>query len=486
MASKDLIGLTLVLFAIVAVTLTCCVSRRARDVAFFLMTALAAVSDKLDINFDSHYWYRGTTRGFEYSVMDVLAVGVLAGSVLFPRPGEKRWFWPAGLGFMLLYFAYAGANVACADPKIYGLFELSKILRGLVFFLAAAMFIRGERELAILVLALCCVICFEGAMALRQRLLMGVYRVTGSIFDPNSFSMYLCTVSPILVAAATSTLPKWLRWFAIVAIGAASISIVLTLSRAGIPIFAFIMLGAAALCVSWRVTLGKIAVGALVLICGGVLLCKQWYLIEARWTGDSLTREYEDPNKFESRGYYLRLARVIVADHPLEGVGLNNWSYWVSKKYTAFVPPYQPDEDYDDLTYAPSKELLPSFLYAAPAHNLAALTVGELGLPGLLIFTLVWMRWFQMGARFLWPRVADSTKRLGVGLFFCAGGIFLQSITEWVYRQEHIFITFHILLGTLAALYWLKKRELHSAKCEWPEAQEEPEPEPLPYETAVA
>jgi len=70
---------------------------------------------------------------------------------------------------MFLFFAYACGNVACADTKIYGLFELSKILRGLVFFLAAAMFVRGERELSILVLALGCTVCYEGALAVRER-----------------------------------------------------------------------------------------------------------------------------------------------------------------------------------------------------------------------------------------------------------------------------------------------------------------------------
>ena len=482
MATKDIIGFALLLFAVPASVIACCVSQRARDAAFFLIIGMAAVAYKLDVNFFSHFWYRGTTRGFEFSVMDVLAIGVLAGSVLFPRPGETRWFWPASLGLMLLFFAYACGNVAFADPKIYGLFELSKMLRGFVFFLAAAMFVRGERELSILVLALACAACFEGAMAVKQRLLGGIYRVAGTLDDPNSFSMYLCTISPLFVAAATSTLPKFVRRFSMLAIAAAAVSIVLTLSRAGIPIFAFIMVGAAMFCVTWRLTPKKTAGLALVALAVCVLLGKQAYLIEARWSHDSLEKEYEDPNKFESRGYFLRLAKVIMDDR-FFGVGLNNWSYWVSKKYGAQLG--TPYEDYDDLTYVPSKELLPEFHYAAPAHCLLALTLGELGVPGLVIFSLVWLRWFQMGASFLWPRVPEATCRLGVGIFFCTCGIFLQSITEWVYRQEHIFITFHILLGALAALYWLRKQKSkpHDLEREFCEPLKEGQSQ---YEPAIA
>lgn len=483
MATKDIIGIALLLFAIPTSVAVCCFSQRLRDAAFFLMLALAPLAHRLDLNFLSHYWYRGTTRGLEVSVMDVLAIGVLAGSVLFPRPGEKRWFWPAGFGLMILFFVYACGNVIGADPKIYGLFELSKMLRGLIFFLAAAMFVRGERELSILVVALACAVCFEGALAAKERLLGGIYRASGTLNDPNSFSMYLCTLAPMFVAAATSTLPKFVRWFSSLAIAVATVSIVLTLSRAGLVIFPFIMLGTAAFCASWQLSPKKIAAVALAALAVGALVAKQAYLFEARWAHDSLAKEYDDPNKFESRGYYLRLAGVIMDDR-FFGVGLNNWSYWVSKKYGAQVG--TPYEDYDDLTYAPSKEALPAFHYAAPAHCLAALTVGELGWPGLLIFFgLVWPRWLQMGVSFLRPRTAEATRRIGVGLFFCTCGIFLQSITEWVYRQEQIFITFHALIGALAALYWLKKQQTKQPELDdqWQEPLETERPE---YETAIA
>ncbi len=480
---KDLIGLSMLFAATLGGVAVTGVSLRARELAFFLMIAFTAITFKLDVNFDSHYWYRGTTRGLEVSLVDVLAWSVLFSSILFPRPNQPRWFWPAGLAWILLFFGYACISVLFfSDPKIYGVFELSKMLRGILFFLAAAWFVRSERELAILVFALGCAVCFEGAIALKQRILDGLYRAPGTIDDPNSFSMYLCTVSPIFVAAATSTLPKWLRWFSVAAIAAATISIVLTLSRAGLPIFAFVMLGATFCCVSWRITLKKFAVGALVVLASIGLIYKQWNLIEARWSGDSLAREYLGKNQVDSRGYYLRLARVIEEDR-FFGVGLNNWSYWVSKKYAAAVLPYEADEDYDDLTYAPSKQLLPSFHYAAPAHNLGALTLGELGVPGLILFSFVWLRWFSMGVGFLWPRVPDAMRRLGIGILFGMGGAFLQSMTEWVFRQTHIYLTFHAMLGALAALCWCKrnsKRQSHELAMQPAQTEDTFEYEPEP------
>ena len=455
MEAKDLIALALLLLAIPTGIIVATFSQRARDAAFFVMVAATVITDRIDVNFLSHYWYRGTTRGLEFSLVDVLAISVFVGSLLMPRPRNSRLYWPASFGLMLLFLLYAGFSVMFSDPKVYGVFELSKMVRGLFFFLAAAMYVRSEREIRVLVLALCCAVCFEGVWALKQRLIDGIARVPGTLDHENSLSMYLCLVSPIFVAAATSSLPKLLRVLSIVAIGAASLTIVMTISRAGIPIFALVMLGATAFCASWRVTPKKLFATALVVLCVAGLFFKTWPRLNERFAGDSFKDEYLDDQQ-EGRGYYLRLAMAIM-DDKFFGVGLNNWSYWVSKKYSAMVVGRSYD-DYDDLhTDKPDDETVENLVWAAPAHNLAALTVGELGVPGLLLFTLLWGRWFQMGLRFLFKRSPEAMHRLGVGLFFGLCGIFLQSLTEWTFRQTHIFLTFNVLVGTLASLCYAKR-----------------------------
>jgi hypothetical protein len=379
---------------------------------------------------------------------------------------------------MLLFFVYAGLAGVASEPRLYGLFELSKMLRGLVFFLAAALFVRSQREVAILVFALCCALSFEGAVAIKQRYVDGVHRVSGSLDHPNSLSMYLCMASPLLVAAATSTLPKLLRWFSVGGIALASVGILLTISRAGIPIFAVVMFGAAAMCTSWRITPKKIAGMALIALCLTGLVFKSWDMLKARYAEATFEEEYLD-EKVEGRGYYLRLAKAIMEDR-FFGFGLNNWSYWVSKSYGAKVG--TPYEDYDDHAGDSDKDKVADMNFAAPAHNLGALVVGELGVPGLMLFALLWLRWFQMGASFLWKRTPLAIHRLGVGILFGTGGIFLQSVTEWTYRQTHIYLTFHLLLGTLASLYWLKRK----LKRRQIEVRAMPEENPVHYETVGA
>src|SRR5437868_5214916 len=159
MAQKDLIGLLLAAVGIFGGVIAATASKRLRDIFFVVMIVLAPMTEDWDINFVSRDFYRGTTRGFEFSLVDILSISLLASAILAPRREQSRGFWPASLGFMLLFFFYACFNVAMAEPKIFGLFELSKIVRGLTIFLAVAFFVRSERELRLFVLALGVVVC---------------------------------------------------------------------------------------------------------------------------------------------------------------------------------------------------------------------------------------------------------------------------------------------------------------------------------------
>src|SRR6185503_13483667 len=129
----------------------------------------------------------------------------------------------------------------------------------------------------------------------------------------------------------------------------------------------------------------RIIATALVGLCIAGLSFKTWDSLKGRYAEATFKDEYLDDQQ-EGRGYYLRLAKVIVADK-FFGVGLNNWSYWVSKKYGEMVG--RPYDSYDELgSSRPDDQTVEELVWAAPAHNLAALTVGELGVPGLIIFGL--------------------------------------------------------------------------------------------------
>jgi len=464
MERKDQIGMLLLLGSAFGGIVLTSLSHRLRDIFFFLMVTLSAVTEYIDINFVSREWYRGTTCGYEVSLVDVISLSVLAGSLIRPRPGEKRWFWPASLGQMVIYFLFASFCVAVADPKIFGLFELSKMLRGLVIFLAAANYLRTERELRLFILALGTVVCYEGISAVVERYGYGVHRVYGTVDDSNSLSMYLCTTAPVFVAVITSKLPRYLKLLGAAAIGLAFIGVILTISRAGLIAIMVLLFGATIATVSYRITLRKTLLTFLVVLGMAGVLAKAWKTVGARFAGDSLKNEYSAKHE-QNRGYYIRIA-IAIAEDSWFGVGPNNWSYWVSNKYGPRLGwhflPYLGTEQKPAQKVPPGRDI--DDPQAAPAHSLAALTVGEMGLGGLVLLTLLWLRWLLMGASFLWPRTPDPMRRIGVGIFFGMCGTFFQSLTEWVFHQTPIYFTFNILLGVLASLCYVRKCERRARK----------------------
>jgi hypothetical protein len=276
--------------------------------------------------------------------------------------------------------------------------------------------------------------------------------------------MYFCTTAPLFVAAINSAIPKYLKLLAAMAIGFACIGVVLTISRTGVVTVGLVLLLTTLATLSYRMSIRRVVVGAVILAAATGILAKSWGTLKARFETASLKSEAGKGHS-QGRGYYFRIAAAIVGDRWWFGVGPNNWSYLVSNRYGPrlgwrFVP-------YVGTGREPSDNVPPGAnldeAQAAPAHSLGALTAGEMGIPGLVLFGFLWIRWFQMGLGFLWPRTPDPMRRFGVGLLACTIGIFLQSFTEWVFWQTPIYFTFHILLGALASLYYAK-HQAHKAR----------------------
>lgn len=437
--------------------------QRTRDVALFAFLFGAVLVDRMSVSFLGMYWYRGTSRGIEFSALDLIPLCLLVATVLVPRYQRGRFYWPASFGLLLVYFAYCFLSVWNADPHIYGVWELAKMLRGLLVFFAAAMFVRTRRELVIVVVALCCAVSFESLNAFEQRFVKGVFRAPGTLNHQNTLSTYLCTVAPVLIAAAMSNWSKWLRWLAGLSWLLAAGGELLTLSRMGVPVFGFVSLGTALACTSWKLTRQKVVIVTAVSLAVGAFLYVSWDGLKARFAQGNVEQELEGRRgSIETRGVYFRMAAMMVEDHPY-GVGLNNWSYYVGKVYgPALGYRYH---DYDEFKWVPSHEEAAKTFLPPAADSLPALTIGELGFAGAGIFLLLWLRWFQMGAVFLGDRLNDDPEhRLAIGCLFGTMGIFLQSATEWTYKQTAVMFTFHVLMGALAALYYARRRARRDAR----------------------
>jgi len=451
MSPAHTVALVLIPIATIAGAVAASWSQRVRDVFFFAMVSLAVIAEKMDVNFFSASWYRGTTRGVQVSLVEILAFALLYGCWMGRRGGERRPFWPGSLGLMLLFAFYAGISVLVSEPKLFGVFELSRIFAGTLIFLAVSLYVRSKREWTLLVVALACAVAFEGIWAARQHFVIHLERSEGTLDHANSLSMYFCMAVPPLVAVSVAGWSRVLRFLCGFSASLGALGLLLTYSRAGVPVFAAVVIGTFIFCASWKLSLGRVIFRSMLLLGVAALVVAGWGEMQRRYETTSLQDEYFDTS-IDGRGVYLRLSEAIARDH-FFGVGLNNWSYRVSRTYGPRLGYQFDDYDYLVSVYGTkdNKAFAEAYL-AAPAHNLGALTLGELGVPGLIIFVALWLRWLSMGLPFLKLPRGDPMRAMGIGILFSICGIFGQSLTEWVYRQTPILFTFYILLGALAGL----------------------------------
>ncbi len=405
------------------------------------------------INFFTREWYRGTTRGFEFCWLDFLWIFILVDEYRKRREGQ-RVQRPYALIAMGVFLAYNALNVALSDPKLFGLFELSKMLRGILVFVAMAHYVKSERELRLLVWALGVAVIYEWMATVHSRVILGHARAMGTLFHPNTLSMYSLISVPVLLAVALSDADARLRRLCGVASFLGTTSVLFTVSRAGLVSILVLVASVGMTCGSFRITARKAAVAAVVLLIGGGVFAKMWPSIQARFAEGTLEKEYGGEAN-EGRGSYLNLARITV-DESVWGCGLNNWSWYVTNHYGPrigfrYIPYTDPDVPPEPgRIRAGSNVDAPQ---APPGHSLYAITLGETGWPGVMLCAVVWLRWLQMTGSFLFRRSSAFLSRFGVGTFFGLVGALAQSFSEWEIRQTPLLFLLHILLGAAAAAY---------------------------------
>ncbi|MCF6285066.1 MAG: O-antigen ligase family protein [Candidatus Hydrogenedentes bacterium] len=401
-----------------------------------------------DINFLSREWYRGTTRGVEVSYLDLLAIILLVSSVIVRSKEGRKIFWPPSLVLLLLYLFWCALNVGVmSDPKLFGLFELTKIARAILLFGAVAAYLRSPRELRVFIWALALTILYQAGICLRDRYLFHVHRVRGTLAHPNSLSMYCLQCVPIFIAAfLAKDTSKALRVACVLAYLGAAGCILLTISRTGFVALVLLSVASFGLCMGFRITPGRVGMALLGTVLIVLMMAKSWDTTMSRLGETHLQQEYLSEEG--DRGSYFRQGAPAIADHPITGVGLNNWSWWISNRYGV-----EAGKNYEAYV---STSISPASLTAtaAPAHNIYLLTVTELGWPGLFLFLAILFQWLWMSGKAL---LGEHDMLLGsfrVGAFLSLGGVILQSWTEWEFRQTPMFFLGHIIMAVSATLYF--------------------------------
>ena len=431
-------------------------------VAFLLSTLYM-----LDINFMSHEWYRGSTRGFEVSISDlllaILLIAFFAQSKSLNRvEGGIQWL-PKGTIPILLFLGIATLSLLGAESRLYGLFELSKMLKGLMIFWVMANIVKTEEWARVTFFAICVLAGVEIAFASMQHF-RGIYRIPGTLGHPNSLAMYMNMLIPILLAYALFSEARR-RWIYFILIAGGVTIVMLTFSRGG-----WIGLALACgivVCISLIQKPSPRLVGILALgvIMVGGLVVKEWPHLVKRWTGAHV----------ESLHGRLKMnegAYVMMGQSPWLGVGVNNSAAWLQQKEkdvggdpfsritgrsrfnlllgSLQLSEEQLEQDIEALTYVEHGVMI---------HNIYLVTAAETGLLGLGAFLLIALRLGWIAGRTVLASHQGLGGVLALGILGTLVATYVQGLAESEIRQTPLFYLFWTLMGLLVAINRMPVRQ---------------------------
>lgn len=408
--------------------------------AFFGMVAGLCLYNETSISFLSHDFYQGSSRGMEVNLVHLLALAVLLALAI--RGKWQRAFPEGGIRIYAVYFLLCLPSLWNADSVVVGWLELWKMLMLFLFWHAVYGFLSatGDMEAIVESLALFTVLNF---WRLAQQHYIWLVDPRGIFPHRNCMAMAMNLIGPVFLAGYLQLgLRKRLGWICAVAFVVSALAGMWSYSRGAIAM-APLAYGLAAAGVLYgtrhAVGWGKVSVRLLPVLLAGVLgLCVMWPNLVNRFKPTKAHNASRD-----TRVELAACAAEMMRDHPLAGVGINNWTLNLGPEH-----PYQERA---------AEKLGRRFQYTRLVETVYLLVGAECGIPALAAM-VVWFAWH-------WTASLRLCKRLrGAQWHFVAAGLlggftanFLQSTLEWVLRQR---LNLFFLVFCFGMIAYLRRRRV--------------------------
>lgn len=390
------------------------------DVRLWLWTAIGFLPfyglDSVDINVVSYEHYRGDSRGIEITLVDLF---VIALSIGLPR---ARSPFPYRIP-VALYAIVATASVLWAREPLFATFSVWKLLRMIALLRVVSRGCEDDAVPPAILRGLAFGLLWELLLALQQRYVYHHHQVSGNFAHQNTFGMAVNLIVPSVIAMKLAGHGKRL---ALLVIGGGALSVVLTLSRGAMTMFALGGLTVFVVSTIRRPTAAKVRAGLGGIAVGVALVLRAWDTIVDRFL-------HAPKESAEGRVQFEAAASMMLGDNPL-GVGMNGFSLALGEGgYGAKVGVFGYDA-------------------TGIVHNIYWLTAAEVGYLGFLAFVAVLaspvVTAFVGAARAKGDVRGDVLLGLGVGLLLMD----FQGKLEWALRQTTLSYLFWTLAGVIAAL----------------------------------
>ncbi len=382
------------------------------------------------INFFSHETYRGTSRGMEISIIYLAAIVLVV--VFFILRGRVHLAPDWGIRFYLLYFLLGLPSLFHSANRLFSWFELWKMMMIYLVFLAVYGYLEYSRgDFSVFLTGMTLLALFNFLVIVQQHF-QGVYQVPGMLPHRNSMAMFMSLFGVLLFARYFNQTMLYGRWLFLLGFCVAAFAVFRSYSRGAAVCFTLgllISLG----CSLWvSFSPRKVELLGILAVLGAIGMI---YLLPR------LMERFDKVNEasFATRIRLAEAAVKMIEDEPLSGVGLNNWGIKIN-------PPYTYSERREERAGA-SDEWEDGIV-----ETIYLLVGAECGIP-CLVALLLWFGYYLVVClRLLWRLRATRYFFLPVGLLGGLIAVYLQSILEWVLKQQVNFIWLMIFFAMLSYL----------------------------------
>ncbi len=414
-------------------------SRKGRCCVFGLMVFMTSWHiNKFTLMLLSVEKYRGHTKGFEFSFIEILALSLIVASVLGRQPKDPRWRWlPPGTLLYLLYCLLSWASIFGAPNFLYGVMAGVRFTKVVVIFIGAFHFIREEEDLGFLLKSMSFTLGVQLMVVLKMKYVDHFYQIHGWFEHQNPLAMwaYLCGLP--LLACAMSDVPKAdTRWYA-GGFAASAIIVQSSLSRASLMMFAAGVILVVAFSMADRFTSKRVFFVIGMSVVGFLGLLASAHTIVARFHDEGNEASGETRT-------VMNLAAKAMLRHSATGIGWNNFALAINHpfEYGDVIDDWERDRGHTvDEDYA--KGVVESHYWLLLAET------GYGGLSTYLLFAAAGLWWCFRGALFWRGRFPAAF--LG-GLFVALLLTYVHSNLERVLTQTKNMSMWMILLAAAARL----------------------------------
>ena len=391
-----------------------CVNFRWVKYAFWVMVGAMCLYQATSINFFSHENYSGSARGMEVSLIHLLSFAILVAFLV--RGKIRRLFPEVGYRLYFIYFLLCLPSVAVAASGLIAWFEVWKMIVLFFFYHMVYTYLKTTDDVQSVLVSLAMFTVFNFIVVARQHY-GGIYQPAGVFPHRNCMGMAMLMFGPLFYAYYLSHgLKTKTDKFCAAAFPLAAIATFWSYSRGAIALIP-ISYGITTLACSRD---GKGLGGKIKKLMPLVILATLGFLAMLPRLVDRFVNAPEA--SANTRVELAYCAWEMIKENPVIGVGINNWSINMGPEY-----PYQ-DRAGDALGL--------KLNYNGIVETVYLLVCAECGIPALLGL-IVWLLWY-------WFVCLRLLRRLrGTQWHFIAAGLlggftanYLQSVLEWVLRQQ--------------------------------------------------